>query len=63
MSYVIGFLNQIRVLGFFSESGIWELSDEFGVLVIVLETELRKLSDGETKQALSLQEKVLHLYI
>ena len=34
MSYVIGFLNQTRVLEFFTENGIWELSDEFWVLVM-----------------------------
>ena len=34
MSYVIEFLNQTRVLGFFSESEIWELSDEFWLLVM-----------------------------
>ena len=54
MSYVIGFLNQIGVLGFFSEIEIWELSDEFWVLVMSLETELGKLSDGETKWVLNL---------
>ena len=43
MSYVIGFLNQTGVLGFFSESGIWELSDEFWVLVMSFGNWVKKI--------------------